>query len=890
MSDVLSRLTAALADRYRIERELGAGGMATVYLAHDVRHERDVAVKVLHPDLGAVLGDERFLSEIKTTARLQHPHILPLLDSGMADGLLFYVMPYVTGETLRARLERERQLPIEDALRTAREVADALGAAHALGIVHRDIKPENILLQRGHALVADFGIALAVQQAGGARMTQTGLSLGTPQYMSPEQAMGEKLVDARADIYALGAVTYEMLTGDPPFTGSSVQAIVAKVLTEKPTAPRAVRDTVTIGVEQAVLQALAKLPADRPATAEAFVGMLDAHGAAAATTVEGATKPGNRGSRALLVAGAGNVALAVLCAFAWLRPPPEPPVSRQQVVLWRHSLPNMYAAGATFAAARAAIAPDGSSIVFSDSVDGGWALMRKRRESEVATQLDGTTGAVSPFFSPDGRWIGFTTIDHQLRKIPVDGGTPVTIADDVGNEVKVAAWLEDGSIVYARGPASAVQIPSAGGTPRRLRFPGTSNTPTFFLSLSSLPGDRGFVGGTCRGNCVYASDVFVYDAKADSARILVPGATAAWYEASGHLLFTGRDGGLFAAPFDVDRLELQGEPVPVIDGVAPGSVALSREGQLLYALGEPTASEGTLVWVDRRGTETPFDSSWRGRFEYPALSPDGRSLAVSVNDRTTDLWIQGSDGDRRRVLSGGAVNWRPVWSADGTSLLFVSVNDLGEAAERAELMRVGADGSAPAELFYRHGRSVWEGDWTADQQTLVFRCDDCEATAGSSIYYRHMTGDTATRRFSADDALDLQLALSPDGRFLAYTSSILGVPQIIVATFPDGRTRRMVSRVGGMEPRFARSGRELFFENAGRLWSVALGDDDTVAASEPQPLFPLMGYRRARNRQQYDVSPDGQRFLMIKEPPAPPVPLLVYVEHWMPELRAKVRP
>src|SRR5689334_16725191 len=206
-------LTSALADRYRVERELGQGGMATVYLAHDLRHERDVAIKVLLPELGAALGGERFLAEIRTTARLQHPHILPLLDSGAADQLLFYVMPFVAGETLRARLERERQLPIEDAVQIAREVADALGAAHDQGIIHRDVKPENILLRGGHALVADFGIALAVQHAGGARMTQTGLSLGTPQYMSPEQAIGERAIDARSDIYSLGAVTYEMLTG-----------------------------------------------------------------------------------------------------------------------------------------------------------------------------------------------------------------------------------------------------------------------------------------------------------------------------------------------------------------------------------------------------------------------------------------------------------------------------------------------------------------------------------------------------------------------------------------------------------------------------------------------------------------------------------------------------
>jgi len=220
----LEQLRAAVSSRYVIERELGAGGMAKVYVAHDVKHDRDVAIKVLNPELSQSLGSERFLSEIRTTARLQHPHILPLLDSDAADGLLYYVMPLVSGETLRARLAREKQLPIEDALLIAREVADALNHAHAHGVVHRDIKPENILLQDGHALVADFGIALALESAGGQRVTQTGISLGTPHYMSPEQGMGERAIDARTDIYSLGVVTYEMLTGQPPFTGATAQA------------------------------------------------------------------------------------------------------------------------------------------------------------------------------------------------------------------------------------------------------------------------------------------------------------------------------------------------------------------------------------------------------------------------------------------------------------------------------------------------------------------------------------------------------------------------------------------------------------------------------------------------------------------------------------------
>ncbi|MDE3129097.1 MAG: serine/threonine protein kinase, partial [Gemmatimonadota bacterium] len=285
MSDAATRLSAALADRYRIERELGQGGMATVYLAHDLKHDRKVAIKVLHPDLAAALGAQRFLSEIKTTAALQHPHILPLHDSGEADGLLFYVMPYVEGESLRDRLNREKPLPIEDAEGIAREVADALDYAHRHGVIHRDIKPENILLHDRRALVADFGIALAVQSAGGERMTQTGLSLGTPHYMSPEQAMGEKQIDARSDVYALGAVLYEMLTGDPPFTGSTVQAIVAKVMSAEPEPVTMLRKNTPEPVAYAVHRALEKLPADRFGTAAEFAAALSAppqHGSAAA--------------------------------------------------------------------------------------------------------------------------------------------------------------------------------------------------------------------------------------------------------------------------------------------------------------------------------------------------------------------------------------------------------------------------------------------------------------------------------------------------------------------------------------------------------------------------------------------------------------------------------
>jgi TolB-like protein len=318
VSEAIHRVAAALADRYRIERELGAGGMATVYLAHDLKHDRDVAIKVLRPELAAALGAERFLAEVKITARLDHPHILTLIDSGDADGTLYYVMPFVRGETLRARLKRERQLGIDEALVITRQIASALDYAHRQGVIHRDIKPENILLHEGSAYLTDFGIALALKEAGGDRLTDTGLSLGTPSYMSPEQAAGERQLDARSDVYALGAVTYEMLAGEPPVTGSSVQALVAKLMTERPTPLRVLRDTVPAAVDAAVQRALAKVPADRfPGAREFAEALASGPGAPPAP----AARP-YRGRWLRPALAAGLVVLAGAAVLLWRREHP----------------------------------------------------------------------------------------------------------------------------------------------------------------------------------------------------------------------------------------------------------------------------------------------------------------------------------------------------------------------------------------------------------------------------------------------------------------------------------------------------------------------------------------------------------------------------------------
>ncbi|MFI5280574.1 MAG: protein kinase [Gemmatimonadales bacterium] len=312
MTDMLGRLTMSLAGRYTIERELGQGGMATVYLAHDVRHDRQVAVKVLLPDLAAAVGTERFLREIRTAARLSHPHILPLYDSGEAAGTLFYVMPLASGESLRERLGRDVQLPIGEALQIVREVAEALAHAHTQNIVHRDIKPENILLSGGHAVLADFGIAAVLGAAGDAKLTGTGMAIGTPTYMSPEQAAGER-VDGRSDVYSLGCVLYELLAGTPPFAGPSAQAVVARHLADPVPSIRTVRATVPMVLERAVMKAMAKVPADRFTTASEFAAALprDVHLLDAGTeALSPSNSPRPRGGR--VWARATGIGLALL--------------------------------------------------------------------------------------------------------------------------------------------------------------------------------------------------------------------------------------------------------------------------------------------------------------------------------------------------------------------------------------------------------------------------------------------------------------------------------------------------------------------------------------------------------------------------------------------------
>ena len=884
MSNTLDRLASALSDRYRLERELGAGGMATVYLAQDLKHDRKVAVKVLRPELAAVIGAERFLSEIKTTANLQHPHILPLFDSGEADGFLFYVMPYVEGETVRDRISRDKQLPVADAVRIASEVAAALDYAHRRDVIHRDIKPENILLHDGSALVADFGIALAASKAGGTRMTETGMSLGTPHYMSPEQAMGEREITARSDVYALGCVLYEMLTGDPPFTGSTAQAIVARVVTESPRPMVPQRHTIPRQVEAAVLTALEKLPADRFATAAEFAAALADPGYWSKTSAM--VSEGHAPARSwspVTVAGWALAAVALTAAlWGWLRPPPPRPVVRYTMAL---------PVGQELANARGtriAISPDGSRLVYSGPGAEGSQLWLRNRSQLNATPIPGTDRATIPFFSPDGQQVGYVTDGSAAMKIvTLTGAPPVTIADS-GLGADGATWSSDGYIYYdgltAGGTTGLMRVRSAGGPREQVTTVDTAAGEGDHFWPVALPDRRGVLFTIQYRNTRQASNLAVLDLKTGKYHTLLQGVTAR-YAPTGHLVYVTAGGDLMAAPFDLKRLAVTGEAVALTNGVAGrpfGAVdlALSESGTLVYELGGMLSAPSDLVYMTRDGRPEPIDSGWAGAFQTLALSPDGRQLAVSIVEGSEQqVWVkQLPNGPLSKLTFEGSLNYRPAWTPDGRSISFVS-NRAGR--EQSYVKR--SDGSAQAEPL-RTGATdpINEASWSRDGRWLVYR------TQVRDLFARRLGADTGTVPLLQTPFEEIEPTLSPDGRWLAYTSNESGRWEVYVRPFPNTQTAKwQVSTNGGGDPLWAHSGRELFYSSASNFaTAVQVIPGISFVTGKRAELFNVSNYGGGPTS--WALTPDDSRFVMIRAGAGGGQnSQLTVVENFLPELTGR---
>jgi serine/threonine-protein kinase len=681
----LDRLTAALADRYRLERELGQGGMATVYLAEDVKHKRQVAVKVLKPELAAVLGAERFVQEITTTAALQHPHILPLFDSGTADGFLFYVMPFIDGETLRAKLDRETQLGIDEAVKLTTEVADALDYAHRHGVIHRDIKPENILLHDGRPVVMDFGIALAVSAAAGGRMTETGLSLGTPHYMSPEQATAEKEITARSDVYSLGSVLYEMLTGEPPHMGNSAQAIIMKIVTEDAAPVTRLRKAVPANVAAAVAKSLEKLAADRFASASAFGDALKDRNFSTTTMPAASAPAGTLRWRIALVGGlvAGAAAGAVAMALWRSAPPARGEINRDQL---------------TFSgqAKRPAISPDGRRIAYI--VDGCTPALVDCTVSLEVLEVGGTRAQVLipaalglgyPRWSHDGETVVVGgTLDRGRRGIfavPRLSATPLLIYEGAwgGYDTHPAA---DSVLVLAGAEDSMSVISMADGTVYA----------TFPVALAAVEDIAWSPTGT-RIAVKDGTGLQVLDRDGTALGVFRGGAARAWvrWNTAGNALLYFRTGR--AREDELVRREVNGAGIlsgtaevimPRTPTLYEGEFDVAREsGAVVIRTGDAI----TDLWsfeLDQRpvaSTQETHGTTWYGD---PVVSRDGRFLYYYRGDALGDnvYRLDRSTGIEEALTAelGPGAN-AMMLSADGTRLGYGRVSDAGQLLQQMDV-------------------------------------------------------------------------------------------------------------------------------------------------------------------------------------------------------------
>ena len=881
----LEKLQSALAARYQIEREIGVGGMATVYLAKDLRHDRDVALKLLKPELGAVLGPERFLSEIRVTAKLQHPNLLPLFDSGEAEGQLWYAMPFVEGESLRAKMERERQLSVKESVRIAVLVAGALDYAHRHGVIHRDLKPENILLHEGQPLVADFGIALAVSNAGGERVTQTGLSLGTPQYMSPEQATGERGVDGRTDIYSLGAVLYEMLTGEAPHTGATVQAIIARLMTDTPRTIRSSRPSVPEYVDWAVQKALEKVPADRFDTAKEFAETLEGHRAitsahTSASRVE--RRAGTDGRRRVdsrwlpwIIAGVAG-AVALFTTLWALHTIGKSFADAEPVRFTITPPPGEFINGTV------AISPDGRRIAYGVDDPKGSRLYSRLLGDVDAHPIPGSEGAENPFFSPDGKWIAYFA-GGDLVRVPVEGGSPLLIAKNVS---PATAWWASGnriiiptqSVTHQRSGLSVVS--ATGGVPAVIISSDTLNRENMSTPLE-LPDGKHFLFTSLGpgGNEDDTLSIAAFGSE-DYKRLGVLAFAPVGF-IDGNAIFqqtdaTLVDGSILAMHVDLARGKRTGDPVTLQGGVS-GAAALSKNGTLAYVTG---ASGQQLMWLDGAG-KTDTVLSEVHAYEVPRVSPDRRHIALWLPGGTDgDVWIYNTADKTLSKLTRGSASWFE-WTPDGRQIIYTRTG-----TGSAGIYLQPADGSAEAQRvdvkFPAHTVPLTVVP-SPDGKTLLITAST--SGARTNIYTATLAAGAVATPWLATPFAEVAPRFSPDGKFVAYVSDESATREVYVRPFPGPGGRSQISSGGGTEPLWSRDGRQIFYRSGARLMAAGISGAGLPSVTSRRQVL-TVSVPELVQAANYDVSPDGKRVLLGK--PNGAAANLVVVVNWFTEVRRKL--
>ncbi len=806
MSDPLERLKTELADRYAIEREVGSGGMATVYLAEDIKHHRQVAIKVLRPDLAATLGPERFLREIEVAARLQHPHILPLHDSGETHGFLYYVMPFVEGQSLRDKLAKEGELPIGEAVRIIRDVVDALTEAHANGVVHRDIKPENILLRGRHALVTDFGVAKAVSEATGReKLTTAGIALGTPAYMAPEQASADPHLDHRVDIYAVGAVAYEILTGRPVFMGTTPQQILTAHVTEAPQPLRRHRETVPAALESMVMRCLEKKPADRWQSAEELLPQLEtlatpSGGMTPTQTAPVSSVPRPRAGRAARIAAVAGV-MAIIGFFGWktLRPgPPEISVTNIRPLT-----------RAPEVELHPAISPDGGDVVYAsgDGIDFHLYVRDVGGGRALPLTVDRPGVQLFPQWTADGRSVVFLDIGPEelaLHQIPRLGGPTQQIVA-LGVHRYQVRWhtYHEGRLAFVRGDSLLVRDLDSDGVGFVARVAPKLHSLVWSPDgalMAYVEGNHQFSSPPSLGNVAPSTIWTVPTEGGDPVRVtqsLSLNMSPVWTPDGRQLLFiSDRDGprGLYAIRLD-DTGHPRGEPVRVEAGLDAHSLSLSADGRsLAYSsftlrrnivrvalptTGPISIAEATAVTV---GNQT---------VEGLSLSPDGHWLAYDSDlEGNQDIYLMANDGgEPRRLTTDPADDYGPHFSPDGRQIAFYS-NRNGTR----DIFVMSADGGNVTRLTDDPGQDYWP-TFSPDGLHLMFHRVSAEAV-DLYLMRRDAVGEAwdAPQLLAEDGSFGLW---SPDGQRIAFSSEAgeLGLR----LTTPDGRGRESVDLPIGMQ-------------------------------------------------------------------------------------------
>jgi hypothetical protein len=856
---MIDRLNTALEGRYRIERELGAGGMATVFLARDIKHNRRVAIKVLKPELAAVVGAERFLAEIETTANLQHPHILPLFDSGEADGFLFYVMPFVEGESLRERLDRERQLPVNEAMEIAAKVAGALQHAHEQGVIHRDIKPANVLMSGGEPLVADFGIALALSQAGGGRITETGLSLGTPHYMSPEQASADRELTPSSDIYALGCVTYEMLAGTPPFSGPSAQSVLIQILTEEPRLITAHRKSVPPHVAQVVAKSLEKLPADRFATADAFAEALDDPGFSY-TGPHTAVAAGDTAGRSWLAdprSIALSIAVLVLIVGWALR---GPAASEGDVRRYVFTERPPEGARVTFAnySRTVAVEPDGSGYYFVDRAAGRRVFRRSMQQVgfQPFGDLEQALGIAT---SPDGSALAVETEDGRLVVVTAAGATEVPIGETLD---VLAAWLEDGCIYFVRLGEGLFRVNSGSGAVEEVT-PWDSGR---FLPIASLEGGR-LLGWGDDGDTGGAA---ILD-EAGGRRTVVPDIQPLALLDGSLLIGRTETGSLVAVEIDAGSGTIRRGPVALPYQVSEGGRYGFSSELAVFQVGSATL-ENTLVMLDREGRESRVDAPPR-EYLFPRFSPEGRRLAMEIHDDLGgQIWVLDFGSGALNLLTnvqGDGHNTRPLWFRDGSRVLY---------ARNSGFYSRRADGGGEERLEWAGRARFTNVSWLGEDQ-LIFE-HNLEGEDHRDLVTVQVGTDDPPVPFLATPADETAPLVSADGRWVAYISDATGQDRLYVTAATGDGGRMPVSTGGARNFSWGADSSELFYQSDEGFMRAEVQFEPTFEVTRERVEFADAFFQFGESAS-FAVHPEDGRLLFIKQDESQELTVVVNFADWV---------